>query len=149
MSWFPSPGGDYGLSDVCEVSDDLCAAIGFRPLAGITVFRTWTFRPERAGLRRVSVPWRGLRSFGPVRLEKRPLGLGGVSVPWRGLRSFGPRSSTCRRCPMRLVSVPWRGLRSFGPRLRWSTPDPRSSFPSPGGGFDQSNDWLRFSVTSA
>ena len=37
---FPSPGGDYGLSDESVVWLIGCAMLGFRPLAGITVFRT-------------------------------------------------------------------------------------------------------------
>ena len=36
----------------------------FRPLAGITVFRTAELIDQAAALIQVSVPWRGLRSFG-------------------------------------------------------------------------------------
>ena len=37
---FPSPGGDYGLSDEITTTLPDDAVVGFRPLAGITVFRT-------------------------------------------------------------------------------------------------------------
>ena len=40
----------------------------FRPLAGITVFRTRWPRAPAGWLIPVSVPWRGLRSFGPTAL---------------------------------------------------------------------------------
>ena len=38
--------------------------MSFRPLAGITVFRTDGVRIYGVNLPVVSVPWRGLRSFG-------------------------------------------------------------------------------------
>ena len=37
---FPSPGGDYGLSDELPFLAELGPDQSFRPLAGITVFRT-------------------------------------------------------------------------------------------------------------
>ena len=37
---FPSPGGDYGLSDSVGATVKSAAVSSFRPLAGITVFRT-------------------------------------------------------------------------------------------------------------
>ena len=40
MGGFPSPGGDYGLSDCCVWCWAITSASSFRPLAGITVFRT-------------------------------------------------------------------------------------------------------------
>ena len=89
-SVFPSPGGDYGLSDSNTGEADLTWSLGFRPLAGITVFRTWDSRCARLARRKVSVPWRGLRSFGLMELYKERLAVMWVSVPWRGLRSFGP-----------------------------------------------------------
>ena len=115
--WFPSPGGDYGLSDkVPLLSRGTCSA-SFRPLAGITVFRTFATMQSQMRLMHVSVPWRGLRSFGRTAAcrRRRPpprfpspggdYGLSdsdksrftadirpGVSVPWRGLRSFGPKT---------------------------------------------------------
>ena len=62
---FPSPGGDYGLSDTCPSVRVLVLPECFRPLAGITVFRTDELLCELFGDIEVSVPWRGLRSFGP------------------------------------------------------------------------------------
>ena len=44
--------------------------MSFRPLAGITVFRTGQVLTYTVGLTNVSVPWRGLRSFG---LDDLPL----------------------------------------------------------------------------
>ena len=38
--WFPSPGGDYGLSDAGEGERSGKQEMRFRPLAGIRVFRT-------------------------------------------------------------------------------------------------------------
>ena len=61
---FPSPGGDYGLSDVGLIVALVLAAVGFRPLAGITVFRTSGGQSRYSREALVSVPWRGLRSFG-------------------------------------------------------------------------------------
>ena len=37
---FPSPGGDYGLSDLGRPFLWVLGGFRFRPLAGITVFRT-------------------------------------------------------------------------------------------------------------
>jgi len=86
----------------------------FRPLAGITVFRTQPSRYCPLVAREVSVPWRGLRSFGLPQKTFCSFCWLWVSVPWRGLRSFGP--GLCRRDLIQRdpVSVPWRGLRSFG-----------------------------------
>ena len=86
---FPSPGGDYGLSDPSIYWLHWIGPSGFRPLAGITVFRTpglrklsesahLCFRPL-AGITVFRTEWRG--GVNPWTRE--------VSVPWRGLRSFG------------------------------------------------------------
>ena len=40
LDLFPSPGGDYGLSDLVGDRTFVPPTEGFRPLAGITVFRT-------------------------------------------------------------------------------------------------------------
>ena len=52
---FPSPGGDYGLSDLELGSGFITKQNGFRPLAGITVFRTYEHAcrlpPAEAGFR--------------------------------------------------------------------------------------------------
>ena len=87
--WFPSPGGDYGLSDWLGPVLMWGLGLGFRPLAGITVFRTETSTAQKIEQICVSVPWRGLRSFGRDDLQDVQESDGGVSVPWRGLRSFG------------------------------------------------------------
>ena len=42
MVEFPSPGGDYGLSDFRAITLTVASTESFRPLAGITVFRTWS-----------------------------------------------------------------------------------------------------------
>ena len=88
--------------------------ISFRPLAGITVFRTCGHAHLGDQRYLVSVPWRGLRSFGPgcpgIRISPYHM----VSVPWRGLRSFGLVETGEWIWDPTEVSVPWRGLRSFG-----------------------------------
>ena len=136
---FPSPGGDYGLSDLRQPGRNRHRPVGFRPLAGITVFRTGFISLPKGRRQVVSVPWRGLRSFGPISPPERPTSHSSVSVPWRGLRSFGPGlvqvlSRISGEFPSPggdyglsdtgggimatfasvHVSVPWRGLRSFG-----------------------------------
>ena len=62
---FPSPGGDYGLSDGVRSISCSREEESFRPLAGITVFRTVSNWLRDLDVTKVSVPWRGLRSFGP------------------------------------------------------------------------------------
>ena len=88
----------------------------FRPLAGITVFRTERAMQRAYHHHLVSVPWRGLRSFGRSLRQtgarymytfpspggdyglsdsaklKSFTGIHSVSVPWRGLRSFGRKT---------------------------------------------------------
>ena len=138
-SRFPSPGGDYGLSDSSLASGRIPLITGFRPLAGITVFRTravvtgstrspTSFRPL-AGITvfRTLVHWRS------GRVAHR------VSVPWRGLRSFGPNADPMSTSVPEKVSVPWRGLRSFGPGLARKGTRRIPSFPSPGGDYGLSD----------
>ena len=123
----------------------------FRPLAGIRVFRTrdpWRLCHLP---RRVSVPWRGLGSFGHLDNPDRPLRPNGfrplagirvfrtrarpdhnprslpVSVPWRGLGSFGLTAPPADALAAG-VSVPWRGLGSFGPPARLVALDQLYSF---------------------
>ena len=130
---FPSPGGDYGLSDSTSAS--------------------WSPSPGS-----VSVPWRGLRSFGrglggrpsqhcglsfrPLagirvfRTRRTPSGADAVrfvSVPWRGLGSFGLLELSSLEMKVEDVSVPWRGLGSFGLSGRLAQQDWAEPFPSPGG----------------
>ena len=116
---FPSPGGDYGLSD---------RSAGPPGAGGPAEF------PSPGGDYGLSDVYRSPPLQG---------GSGGVSVPWRGLRSFGPTAISLTLKPGAQVSVPWRGLRSFG-RSRccpcWGN---GSRFPSPGGDYGLSDFFMR------
>ena len=108
--------------------------------------------------RTVSVPWRGLGSFGLATGARETEAAWLVSVPWRGLGSFGqgacmisnPRIISFRPLAgIRVfrtgfengwltgtgeVSVPWRGLGSFGlVTLKVRADKAGYKFPSPGG----------------
>ena len=92
---FPSPGGDYGLSDFRDNADLKPRVTGFRPLAGITVFRTWV--PIRISFaRRRKFPSPGGDYGLSDLMGKRSASTSSlwVSVPWRGLRSFGLERSS-------------------------------------------------------
>ena len=121
---FPSPGGDYGLSDPVYKLDGLVFLLSFRPLAGITVFRTCPRLRDPVQLLLVSVPWRGLRSLGPMRGRARATPRSSFPSPGGDYGLSDPFHS-----PLRAVFC--LGFRPLA------------------GGFDQSNDWLRFFVTSA
>ena len=115
------------------------ASVCFRPLAGITVFRTRAVGKGLLYLLSVSVPWRGLRSFGLTRrldypaigvMFPSPGGDYGLSDPVHpsdevfyasefpspggdyGLSDWCWRQLSSATSSS--VSVPWRGLRSFG-----------------------------------
>ena len=64
---FPSPGGDYGLSDYV-IYVTLGPAYILFPSPGGDYGLSDSIRSKRCMARRysVSVPWRGLRSFGPT-----------------------------------------------------------------------------------
>ena len=111
----------------------------FRPLAGITVFRTRNDPrsvPARTGSFR---PLAGITVFRTEAYHYRLRVDYKVSVPWRGLRSFGLDASTIPRHRLGVVSVPWRGLRSFGQRRHWKSKWRPTGFPSPGGDYGLSD----------
>ena len=67
---FPSPGGDYGLSDRLS---DICGGelpVGFRPLAGITVFRTRYRTMSPTGLTRCFRPLAGITVFRTAKVTR-------------------------------------------------------------------------------
>ena len=160
---FPSPGGDYGLSDSRPGPCPPWRPPRFRPLAGITVFRTLPGPDGPDCARRVSVPWRGLRSFGLCSLVivcsacsvfPSPGGDYGLSDwvyavpikiaeggfrPLAGITVFRTLKGSNPSCKVRSVSVPWRGLRSFGQARSPNRPTSRRAFPSPGGDYGLSD----------
>ena len=116
----------------------LMALISFRPLAGITVFRTSPTASATAPRETFPSPG-GDYGLSDAARQKYLQYVRMVSVPWRGLRSFGLGHLGIDREPDLWVSVPWRGLRSFGPDdWRCKRPSWRE-FPSPGGDYGLSD----------
>ena len=60
---FPSPGGDYGLSDFTIRTTRVRLRVSFRPLAGITVFRTLGGRRQLPRVVRSFRPLAGITVF--------------------------------------------------------------------------------------
>ena len=87
---FPSPGGDYGLSDVGVFRCVVTGGERFRPLAGITVFRTESMWSSTSSRNIRFRPLAGITVFRTGAQMKARILFVLVSVPWRGLRSFGP-----------------------------------------------------------